>query len=322
MRYTKKTSIEEIRRTHEVVLGWGNSVVQFERFYNPALYQLDGLINGQSLHVGDIVCGQEVRTPSYVEKFRGKRVCFIIYPNIEEECIAQIRQLIPEADTIIGRLVDCGKPHREFYSSDEEDLIFLRLLHELGITDPYYMDLGVCHPVVANNTYLLYEKEIGHGLLVEPNPVMAKLIEEYRPRNKLIHVGVTPKENGILPYCSGKRPGLNHFLQEGEAIDRENMEILNIPVLNINQVLCENACQNLDVLDVDIEGMDYEVLNAIDFAQYKIKIICAEYRGVCGTQDMRRMMQAKGYIHWMSTRENHIYLRKEEFERKFYAKCV
>lgn len=315
MRYTKKTHINEIRKAHEVILGWGNSVVQFERFYNPSLYKLDGFINGQCLNTGDVICGQRIETPSYVEQFRGKSICFIIYPNIEMECAAQIHQIAPEADTIVGRLVTCDKPHREFYSSDEEDLIILRLLEELGIKDPYYIDLGVCHPVIANNTYLLYEKKIGHGLLIEPNPVMAKLAEEYRPLNKLLNIGITPKENGILPYCSGKRPGLNHFLREGESIERENWEIIDVPVLNINKVLAENKCENLDVLDIDIEGMDYDVLNTIDYDKFKIKVICAEYWGRSESRNLRSLMSSKGYIHWMTTRENHVYLREEEWSK-------
>lgn len=314
MKYTKKTSIEEIRATHDVVIGGGNSIVQFERFYNPALYKLDGLINGQSRNVGKTVCGYTINPPEYLERFAGKRICVIIYPNIENECLEQIGKIAPEADSIVGRLVDNKLSHQEFYASDAEDKIFLHLLEKLGITDPYYMDIGVCHPVVANNTYLLYEKGLKHGILVEPNPVMAGLAKEYRPDNQLLNVGVTAGENGILKYCSGVRPGKNYFLREGAAPE-EGYRVMELPVLNINQILKENGCEDLDLLDIDIEGMDYEVLNAIDFDKYRIRIVCAEYRNRYGTGDMDCMMNEKGYIHWMSTRENHIYLRKELLEQ-------
>lgn len=314
MRYTKKTSIEEIRATHDVVIGWGNSVVQFERYYNPALYKLDGMINGESLHIGKVICGCTINPPEYLEEFVGKRICIIIYPNIENVCLEQIKKIAPEADTIVGRLVDCKFPHQEFYSSDGEDMIFLQMLEKLQISNPYYMDLGVCHPVVANNTYLLYEKGLGHGILVEPNPVMVGLAKEYRPDNEILNVGVTSGKNGTLKYCSGKRPGRNRFLAEGDMPDAGS-EVLELPVLNINQILEENDCEDLDILDIDIEGMDYDVLNAIDFNRYRISIICAEYNSRWGGGDMDRMMVEKGYIHWMSTRENHIYLRKELLDK-------
>ncbi len=312
MRYTKKTSIEEIRRTHDVVIGWGNSAVQFERYYNPALYKLDGIINGESIHIGKVVCGCTINPPEYLKQFSGERICVIIYPNIENRCLEQIQEIVPGADSIVGRLVDCKLPHQQYYSSDAEDLILIHLLEKLQISDPHYMDIGVCHPVISNNTYLLYEKGLGkgHGILVEPNPVMAGLAKEYRPDNKILNVGVTSGKNGTLQYCSGKYPGLNRFLREGDT-PTPGSDVLKLPVLNINQILEENGCENLDVLDIDIEGMDYEVLNSIDFNRYRISIICAEYKNRYGTGDMDCMMAEKGYIHWMSTRENHIYLRKE-----------
>ena len=275
MRYIKRTSIEEIKKNYDIIVGWGNSVVEFERFYNPSLYKLDYLINGQSLNTGEVICGCKVYPPTILNEIKesGKKICFIIFPNIEVECTKQIELFISDADTIVGRLIDCGSNYN--YASDVEDIIIMDLLKKLDITDPYYMDIGVCHPIIRNNTYLMYERGNINGVLVEPNPVMVQLAKEYRSNNKILNLGVTSTHNSVLPYVSGKNPGLNHFKKFGEVIDNSAEEILNIPVLNINHLLEENSCEFLDVLDIDIEGMDFDVLDAIDYDRFKIKIICA-----------------------------------------------
>ena len=307
MKYVERTSIKELREKYDYIVGWGNSIIEFERKYNPLLYKLDYMINGQGKNVGDIICGCEISSPEVTREILDKKVCVIIYPNIEQECMQQIQELLPNADTIVGRLVDAGVSYN--YSSDIEDIIFLQLFEKLGITNPSYMDLGVCHPVVRNNTFFLYEKGYKNGILVEPNPVMAKLCEEYRNGNLILPVGACAGEEGILTYVKGTLPGLNHFLREGE-IPSETEECLEILVKNINRIFEENKLGALDLLDIDTEGMDYDILEALDTEKYCVKIICAE-KNRNPEKNIYKLLNKKGYMHFMSTRENMIFVRKE-----------
>lgn len=308
MKYLKRTKVEELRKKYDLLIGWGNGIIEFERKYNPSMYKLDYMINGQGKNVGEIICGCKISGPDVLKGFSGKKVCVIIYPNIEQECLNQIHLLLPEADTIIGRLVDAGVPYN--YSSDTEDLIFVRLLETLGISDPVYMDIGVCHPVVRNNTYMLYEQGYTKGYLVEPNPVMVNLCKEYRERNTILSMGACSGEASSLTYVKGTAPGLNHFLREGEVLSEKD-ECLQIPVKNINAIFEENKIDFLDILDIDTEGMDYELLKELDMDKFRIKVICAE-KSESSDKNIFKLLNQKGYVHFMSTRENQIFVRETE----------
>lgn len=311
MKYLTRTSCEELRKNYDVLVGWGNSVVEFERYYNPTLYKLDYLINGEGKDIGEKICGLVLSDASVLEELKDKKVCVIIYPNVEDRLLEQINKFLPNADTIVGRLVDTGKQYN--YSSDCEDTIFMDLINKLNYSNDFsYMDIGVCHPVIRNNTYMLYEKGFTNGVLVEPNPIMAQSASNYRPGNKVINVGACGGKDSVLPYVSGTCPGLNHFLRENEEVDKETTKVMNIPVRNINDIIAENFEKCPDLLDIDTEGMDYELLSALDTERYPIKIICAE---VSKKHNIRELMQSKGYVHFTSTRENKIFILESEYNK-------
>ena len=311
MKYLKRTKVEELRKKYDLLIGWGNGAIEFERKYNPAMYKLDYMINGQGKNVGDIICGCKISGPDVLKDISEKKVCVIIYPNIEQECLDQVHLLLPGADTIIGRLVDSGVQYN--YSSDTEDLIFMHLLEILEISEPVYMDIGVCHPVVRNNTYMLYERGYTKGYLVEPNPVMVNLCKEYREENCILAMGACVGAESNLTYVKGPIPGLNHFLREGEIVS-EKAECLQIPVKNINAIFEENGIDFLDILDIDTEGMDYELLEELDTDRFRVKVVCAE-RGDNPEKDIFQLLSSKGFVHFMSTRENQIFVRDTVYEK-------
>ena len=311
MRYIEKTKYDTLKKRYEYIVGWGTSLVEFERQYRPDRYKLDCMVNGAGCSIGETICGCIIEAPDAVKRFAESKVCVVVYPNIENVIFPQIKEYLPGADTIVGRLVDCGQESN--YSSDVEDLILVELLQKLNISNPFYVDMGVCHPVIRNNTYLLYEKGFHDGLLIEANPTLGDMIREYRKNNVLLNIGVTYGVDAELKYLlNHSQPGLNHFIQ-GNETDLKG-DIIHVPVKNVNDILDEYAMRDIDVLDIDVEGMDYDILETIDFAKHPTKIICAEY-GYKGLKGMREMMQERGFLHYTSTRENHIYVAKDVMDK-------
>ena len=189
----------------------------------------------------------------------------------------------------------------------------LDLIYKLGLENPSYVDIGVCHPVVRNNTYLFYENGYTNGLLVEPNPEMAELSKEYRPENRIVTCGATAGEDSVLTYYYSHLPGHNTFLEE-IAKDRGLLNNkLEIPVRNINSILKEHFTEGLDVVDIDTEGMDFELLEALDTDTLKVKIICAEI----ASPKIKHCLESKGFIHYFTTKENHIYVKTQDLKKIF-----
>lgn len=311
MRIISRTNVEELRNMYDLLIGWGTEGLEFEKRYNPSMYKLDYLINGKGENVGNVACGTIIRGVDALKEIKNKKICVIIYPNKEMEILNQVLSYLPNADTIMGRLLAVAG-QKPTYSRDLEDVILLNLARKLNLGNFSYLDIGVCHPVIRNNTYLFYENGFVNGVLVEPNPVMSELAQIYRPKNKVLTYGASAGENGTLTYYHGHAPGLNTFLPEVTEKRGYLDNKMEIPVVNINEIIEKHFDKAPDILDIDTEGMDYDLLSVLDTKKYPIKILCIETEP---GQRLRKLVSEKGYVHFQTTTENLIYVRKEEMEK-------
>ena len=83
--------------------------------------------------------------------------------------------------------------------------------------------------------------------------------------------------------------------------------------MNINRILEENCTKAPDIIDIDTESMDFEILEAVDTDRFRVKLICVEVWG--REAEFSKMMEKKGYVHYMSTIENTLYIAKEAAEQ-------
>ena len=311
---TKKVQTSELRGKYDVLIGWGCSKNEFILKYNPWLFPLDYMIDMNPGYHGKTICGMTISNVDILEKFAEHSVCFIVFPNIEQAVDEEAKKYLKNYDTIVSGLVEynLGGEDRKFYSESGEDLLFIQLIHKLALKDPIYLDIGVCHPVIRNNTYLLYENGYKNGILVEPNPDMCSLIKEYRPENVLLNMGACADESQSLRYYLSPQlsyRGHNTF-DEKEAKKLGFTDYMDIGVANINEII-ETYCKTTpDILDLDTEGMDFELIQALDTRKYRIKMISVE-TAVCGQKSINQLLEEKGYVHFASTRNNGIYLAKE-----------
>jgi len=86
-----------------------------------------------------------------------------------------------------------------------------RLVAELKdvLTTGYFVDIGANHPAVLSNTYRLYCMGM-RGICVEPNELLCKLHERYRPGDTILSAAVG-SENGLLPFYEMSYHAFNTF---------------------------------------------------------------------------------------------------------------
>lgn len=280
---------------------------------------MDYMIDGGEFKTGRTICGYKIQKMDILKKLSGgKRVLIIIFPNLEEEIEMQLKCYLSEFDTIVSRLVDYERSViPRSYSETNEDLVILDLLKRLEIQNPSYIDLGVCHPVIRNNTYLLYEQGYTDGILIEPNIDMCRLISEYRPKNRLLQIGATGDTNkkSLRYYMSLNKSyrGHNTFIKEIADQGGFSDNYRDIPVYNINQIIEDNCESTPDLLDIDVEGMDYDILRGLNLKKYRFKIICVEeWKSM--EEKFWDIFEGNGYVHYMSCGENKIYVAEESFQ--------
>jgi hypothetical protein len=146
-----------------------------------------------------------------------------------------------------------------------------------------YLEIGTCSPHWNNNTFYFYRKG-ARGVLVEPNPVFCQEIKQIRPEDTLIEKGVSfNNEKSMIYYEFDKEEGRNTFKKEvaDHVVNMGIAEVLRkteLPMVTINDILEIYFDDNryFDILQIDAEGMDFDIIKSMDFNRFRPKVVCME----------------------------------------------
>jgi FkbM family methyltransferase len=165
------------------------------------------------------------------------------------------------------------------FSQECEDLLIIDQLGKLK--KGFFVDVGGLHPKRFSNTYLLY-KMGWRGIVVEPNPDAEKLFRKTRRRDIFIPEGVAAS-TGSMEYFRFEEPALNTFDAELASI-RENEEGRRIKdrisrkISPLGDILDAHLPKgtHIDVMSIDVEGLDEEVLRSNHWNKYRPKWLVVE----------------------------------------------
>jgi FkbM family methyltransferase len=182
----------------------------------------------------------------------------------------------------------------------------------------FYIEIGANHPISTSNTYLLYSHYGASGILVEPNPDLHQAIASVRPRDRLITNAVLPQGGETVTLHIGNAHELSSVRQDhinsfggfgGLGGVRSSIEVAAI---GINDLLAQAGPRPIDFLSIDCEGIDYELMRAIDFETYKPLIIqCepSEHFSQGNRAKMINLLESRSYRLVARTEVNLIFLR-------------
>ena len=199
--------------------------------------------------------------------------------------------------------VVAGRDAQVTYSQDGEDRVLARLFEH---ADPgFYVDIGAHHPTRFSNTAVLYRAG-WHGINVDPRPGTRRLFEKERSSDITLELGVAGTQ-GTLSYYVFNDQGLNTF-SRARADDLEATtdyhvtRRLTIPTLTLSAVLDRYLPpgQQIDLLSIDVEGLDLEVLRSNDWQRYQPRIVITEdlenrTRDLCAETPSVEFLRGVGY---------------------------
>lgn len=172
------------------------------------------------------------------------------------------------------------------FSQEGEDLVLNRLFdYVFGQDQGFYVDVGAHHPQRFSNTYFFYLKG-WRGINIDAMPGSMKCFDKLRPYDINIEAAISNQIEHLTYYIFNE-PALNSF-SETLSISRDNdsnyfseYHIVNkkqIKTQKLSKILDEHLPQgqNIDFLNIDVEGLDYQVLLSNDWSRYKPKIILIE----------------------------------------------
>lgn len=214
--------------------------------------------------------------------------------------------------------------HKKSFSQCGEDLIIADIFSKKGINNVRYLDIGANHPYRLSNTALFYlkNKSINYGVIVEPNPNLFKLLSKTRPNDVVLNIGISASTGEeYLNFYLMDPDVLSTFSQyeasEYEKLGHKIKELIKVKCININTIF-ENYFNGyeVDFLNIDVEGFDYEVISSINFQKYRPKVICVETVKYRSELNLRRdykiiqLVESNGYVIYAQNFVNTIFVEK------------
>jgi FkbM family methyltransferase len=190
------------------------------------------------------------------------------------------------------------RPSSLFGSRDRELMPSLSLVlahHLQKQPDVAFLQIGAFDGRQSDPLYQFITRHHWRGVLVEPMPdAFARLQEAYRgePQVQLRNVAIA-RENGTrnLYHLRRDAPGLPTWAPMLASFDRDVVlrhgaqiphisdliETTEVRCLTLSTLLAETGLRQIDLLQIDVEGWDFEVLKMVDFTQIKPAIINYEH---------------------------------------------
>lgn len=167
------------------------------------------------------------------------------------------------------------------YSQEGEDRVLKRYFEFKK--DGFYVDVGAHHPKRFSNTYIFY-KEGWRGINIDAMPGSMKLFKKVRPRDINLEEAIGTSKNEIT-YYAFEEPAINGFDQEiSEKRIADGSKLLFKKGI-IPKTLAEILDQNLppqtqiDFLSIDVEGIDFMVLQSNNWEKYRPTFVLVETLG-------------------------------------------
>lgn len=203
------------------------------------------------------------------------------------------------------------------YSQCGEDIILRYLFTVLGISKVSYLDVGAHHPTYLSNTYLFYENG-GNGVCVEPDPSLFEVFGKQRPGDITLNcgVGITTGEADFFVMSTST---LNTFSKE-EAERYQSygqqriMKTIRIKLETINEIIRQQFEKSPNLVSLDVEGLDYLIMQSFDFKKYRPEVFCLETLSYTEDKSERKLteiielMHANGYLTYADTYINTIFV--------------
>lgn len=195
---------------------------------------------------------------------------------------------------------------RGSFSQHGEDLVVDRLL---GLkADGFYVDIGANDPANSNNTMRFYRKG-WRGINIEPDPSCIARLQEERPRDINLNIGVA-SQRGRQRFYSMFPSTRSTFSREiADELTQRGFRLVSSPeieILPLAEVLrLHRGDQPVDFISIDTEGYDEEVLRSNDWDACRPRVLCIETEE---TSPSHEFLMGLGYERVLHNGVNAVYL--------------
>lgn len=162
-----------------------------------------------------------------------------------------------------------------------EDMIVRFLAESQKINKGFYVDIGAHHPINASNTYHFYCKG-WRGINIDATPNSMEIFNILRPRDINLEVCISSEEDTNVDFFVFEQGLCNTFDQEmadkALSLGYTLIEKRALKTSTLKEILDAHLPRetSIDLMNIDIEGMDESVLMSNNWDIYKPKILIIE----------------------------------------------
>ena len=164
---------------------------------------------------------------------------------------------------------------KKSYSMDGEDLIIFDYFKEKK--KGFFIDVGCYHPIHRNNTFLLYKKG-WKGINIDIHSFSIDLFNYIRTKDLNYNFAISDKNEILNMYYQKELSQLSTIdYEQAKKVFQGPIKKKKIQALTLNEILKRSKIEKkIDLLDIDVEGSDYKVLQSLSFDKHKPELICVE----------------------------------------------
>lgn len=200
---------------------------------------------------------------------------------------------------------------RIYYGQNREDIILESFF--VGQKKGFYVDVGGYDPEIDSVTKRFYDMGWS-GINIEPQPERHALFVKKRPRDINLNIGISNK-NTTLTLRSYANQGLSTFSEDikSEYKGQREPEVaqykdVKIPVETLEAVFKRHKVKEINFMKIDVEGLEYEVIEGNDWAKYRPQVLCIEANHII--KDWRPLLQKNHYNLFFNDGLNEYYIDK------------
>lgn len=152
------------------------------------------------------------------------------------------------------------------FSQNGEDAVINAILR--NVKNGVYVDVGAYHPILYSNTYAFYQKG-WRGIVIDPNIAMKVLYRVFRRKDIFVYAGVGSKYSK-QKYYSFSDGAYNTFNERtsDECKKKKQLTFLGVSqveMIPLSEIVAKYGLSRIDFLNIDVEGMDLQVLKSYDW---------------------------------------------------------
>jgi|MDSW01.2.fsa_nt_gb hypothetical protein len=203
-----------------------------------------------------------------------------------------------QAMKYLGFIYGALLPSKKSYSSMGEDLIIEQYFKEKNILQGVYIDIGCFHPIWASNTHKLH-KDGWTGFCFDIDQSKLNMMRLFRRKSvQTFFQAVTAKPSKepfthvykfLTPWSDIDTCDLDVANDYAKKFDLD-YEISRVPSADINTIL--SKLPKFNFLNIDVEGLDEDILMSMDLNKYSPDVILFENVDVWGgTEKIRNKLE-------------------------------